>query len=391
MKFLKRPRRSGRKADQRGFTLVELTVTMSVMSVGVLGLLRVSLGGMAVSVGANARTTATAVAAGEIEAMRAVPYQDLGLAASATGFRSSFEGATTVVVASEVAKVVPMGERQQDGLSFAITRDIVWASALIGAGPDIADSAYKRTVVQVDWTDQYGPHQVRQDAGVYPGGLGQYGASTTTTTTPGALIPGAPIGLAAALGPDGSSQVDLTWAQGSPASTTWEIHQSSDNGTTWSTLTTSQPGATSAFSVSGLAQSTTYTFRVRGLLGEQVSAWSTSASATTASAGGVCASLSGSATPSPSSRLASKYLKDNVLVKVNTNGGCAYGLRLRVTPMSGSPAATYTVSMSEVGSEFQYTIAKNTYKWTTGATTFEILDPSNHVITQIAFAVVDAP
>ncbi|MBI1844277.1 MAG: fibronectin type III domain-containing protein, partial [Actinobacteria bacterium] len=239
--------------------------------------------------------------------------------------------------------------------------------------------------------DQYGPHQVRQDAGVYPGGLWEYGAATTTTTTPSALVPGAPAGLAASLGPDGSSQIDLAWAQGAPASTAWEIHQSSDNGTTWTTLTTSQPGATTAFSVSGLAQSTTYTFRVRGLLGDQVSAWSTSASATTTSAGGVCASLSGSATPSPSDRLASKYLEDDVLVKVNTNGGCAYGLRLRFTPGSGSPPSTYTVSMLQVGSEFQYAIAKNAYKWTTGATTFEILDPSNHVITQIAFAVADAP
>lgn len=363
---------------------------MSVMSVGVLGFLRVSLGGMAVTGGANARTTATAVAAGEIEAMRAIPYADLGFATSAGGFRSSFEGATTVVVAPEVARVEPLDEREQDGTVFAVTRDIVWASALLGGGPDVADTAYKRTVVQVAWTDRYGPHQVRQDGGVYPGGLGVHGGPTTTTTAPANLIPGTPVSLAASLGPDASSQIDLTWGQGSPASTTWEIHQSSDNGITWTNLTTSQPGATTSYSVSGLAQATTYTFRVRGLLGDQNSAWSTSASATTASAGGVCASLSGSADPSPSTRAPSKYLDDAVLVKVNTNGGCTYGLRLRFTPGSGSPPTTYTVSMSEVGSEFHYVIAKNAYKWTTGPSTFEVLDPSNHVVTQISFSVTDS-
>lgn len=363
---------------------------MSVMSVGVLGFLRVSLGGMAVTTGANARTTATAVAAGEIEAMRAIPYADLGFATSAAGFRSSFEGATTVVVAPEVARVEPLGVHQQDGMTFTITRDIVWASALLGGGPDMADTAYKRTVVQVAWTDQYGPHEVRQDGGVYPGGLGAYVGSTTTTTAPPALIPGAPVDLSAALGPDASSQIDLVWGQGSPASTTWEIHRSSDNGITWTTVTSSQPGGTTSLSVSGLAESTTYTFRVRGLLGDKVSAWSTSASATTASAGGVCASLSGTADPSPSTRKASKYLEEDVAVKVNTNGGCTYGLRLRFTPGSGSPPTTYIVSMSEVGSEFHYVIPKSAYKWTTGPSTFEILDPSNSVVTQISLSVVDS-
>lgn len=365
---------------------------MSVMSVGILGLLRVSLGGMAVSVGSNARTTATAVASSEIEAMRATTYDKLGFATSSTGYRANFEGATTVVVslaAGEVAQVEPLGVLQQDGLNFGITRDIVWASALIGAGPAVANAAYKRTVVEVSWTDQHGPHKVRQDGGVYPGGLGAYGAPTTTTTPPGPVMPGAPVNLVASLGSNSSSQINLAWDQGSPASTTWEIHQSSNNGVTWTTLTTSQPGATTNFSVSGLAQSTTYTYRVRGLLGTQVSAWSASASATTAAATGVCASLSGSATPSPAKRLSSKYLKTDVLVNVNTNGGCAYGLRIRFTPGDGSPPTTHTLSMSQVGSEFKYTISKNAYKWTTGANTFEILDPSNIVITQIALSVVN--
>lgn len=365
---------------------------MSVMSVGILGLLRVSLGGMAVSVGSNARTIATAVASSEIEAMRAISYDKLGFDTSAAGYRASFEGATTVVVAlvaGEVAQVEPTGVRQQDGLNFGITRDIVWASALIGAGPAVANTAYKRTVVEVSWTDQHGPHKVRQDGGVYPGGLGAYGASTSTTTTPPAIIPGAPVNLVASLGADSSSQINLAWVQGSPASTTWEIHQSSNSGVTWTTLTASQPGTTTNFSVSGLAQSTTYTYRVRGLLGAQTSAWSTSASATTAATSGVCASLSGSATPSPSERLSSKYLKTDVLVNVNTNGGCAYGLRIRFTPGDGSPPTTHTLSMSQVGSEFKYTISKNAYRWTTGSKTFEILDQSNIVITQIALSIVN--
>lgn len=374
---------------ERGFTLVELTVTMSVMSVGVLGLLRVSLGSMTVSVGANARTTATAVASSEIEAMRAVPYDDLGIALGATGFRSSFEGASTVVVSDEVDQVEPTGSRVQDGLSFGVTRDVVWAAAPLGISTELADTAYKRTVVQVSWTDQSGPHLVRQDAGVYPGGLGSYGSATTTTTMPGALIPGAPVSLSAAQGVDASSQIDLTWNQGAPQSSLWEVQQSSDNGLSWTTLTTSQPGATTTFTASSLAQQTTYTFRVRGLLGDQVSAWSTSASATTAASSGVCASLFGSATPSPTKRDPDKRLANDVVVKVNTNGGCTNGLQLRFTPGHGTPPTVYTVAMTQVGSEFTYTIPHNAYKWTTGSKALEILYNTSEVLTQISLSIAD--
>lgn len=387
MKFRKSRCLSNKKTDQRGFTLLELTVTMSVMSVGILGLLRVSLAGMTVSMGANARTTATAVAASEIEALRAIPYADLGFTPSAVGFRASFEGATTVVVPEAVVQVEPTGVLEQDGLSFSVTRDIVWASALVGEGPVVADTAYKRTIVEVSWTDQQGPHHIRQDSGVYPGGLGTYGAAITTTTIPATIVPGAPLNLAAALGADPSSQINLTWTQGTPESTSWTLQQSSDNGTSWTTLTSTQPGSTTNFSVSGLAQSTTYTFRVQGMLGTQISAWSTSAAATTSSASGLCTSLSGSATPSTVKRNPSKYLVEGVQVTVNTNGGCSYGLRLKFYSGSGSVPTPF--AMTQQGSVFKYTINKNDYKWTTGAKTLEILDPSGNVITEISLLVVD--
>src|SRR5207244_12832105 len=168
-----------------------------------------------------------------------------------------------------------------DRISCAISRAIVW----IAVGPNA--SAYKRTTAIVTWADRSGNHSVRQDAEVYPGGLGPYsGATTTSTSTTIACTVDPPSGLTAV--PDASypsSRIDLSWAAGGNAPTTWEVQHALDAAFTQITVdTTTQPGSTTTYVKSGVAPSTTLYFRVRALGCGTSSAWSNTASATTSAA-----------------------------------------------------------------------------------------------------------
>lgn len=80
-----------------------------------------------------------------------------------------------------------------------------------------------------------------------------------------------------------SSQIDLSWADPTSTETGFEIQRSTDN-SNWSTVTTTAADATS-YSNTGLSASTLYYYRIREINAVAVGAWSSSASATTLSAG----------------------------------------------------------------------------------------------------------
>jgi Tfp pilus assembly protein PilV len=360
-----------------------MLVALTVLSVGIFGTMSVFLGTLRTTGIASARTRAASLAAREIEGMRAIPYAAIGFGAS-SGAPATFEGANTVFVTDAAAKTAPTGTPETtEGVTFAITRRITWVSS------GSYTNRYKRVTVFIAWTDEAGSHTVRQDALIYPGGLGPYGGATTTTSTTTPIVPGAPSGLVAT--PDlqnPTTQINLTWVTGTPVATTWEVQHAADATFTSVTVdTTTQPGALTTYNKTGLSPGTTYYWRVRALNGAQTSAWSNTAQGNTqAVVSGPCVAGSANATPSAVKRTNNgqgNKLQEHLYVSVNTTGVCA-NLSIRFTPQSVQQTQAMTAG---AGGVWSTTINKDTWAWNIGQKTIQVVDGTGTVLASIAMQV----
>jgi prepilin-type N-terminal cleavage/methylation domain-containing protein len=368
--------------DDAGFTIIELVVALSVIAVGIFATMQVFLGSLATTAYSDSRTRATALAAREVEGMRAAPYAQVGVSTSAPGYVSSItEGGQTyqtVVVSSPL--ITPQGTPEVvGGVTYAIRRDAVWMP--LGS----ATNAFKRVIATVTWTDRAGTHSVRQDAGVYPGGLGVYGgAGATTTTTAAPSVPSNPTGFTATLNSTSpTTAVDLSWSVGAVAPVYWELHYSSNAGASWVPVTASQPAGTTNYALSGLSSGTAYLFRVRGVNGVLSSQW-VQATATTQAAAPTCTILSAAVSPTSVQKKSNNALADDLNVYVNTSGVCQ-GLKAEL------PTSTpFQVSMLQYGTTFYYIHSKNdTRTWSTGAKTIRILSSTNVQLATISLVVTN--
>lgn len=372
---------SARRGEESGFTIIELVVTLTIIAVGIFGVTQVFLGSLATTAYSDSRTRATAIAAREVEDMRAAPYAQVGFSSTAPGFVSSItEGGvaySTVVVTSPAT--TPQGASEKiGGVTFAVRRDIVWAP--LGS----ATNAFKRVIATVSWSDRSGSYTVRQDAGVYPGGLGVYGgAGATTTTTAAPSVPSNPTGFTATLNSlTPTTAVDLAWSAGTVLPVYWELQYSANAGTTWVPVTASQPSGTTMYALSGLSSGTVYLFRVRGINGTLTSQW-VQATATTQAAVTTCTILSAAVNPTSVQKKNSNALQNDLVVTVNTSGVCT-GLKVEL------PASTtFTATMVQVSTTFSYTEDKNAHSWSTGAKTIRILSASNVQLATISLVVTN--
>src|SRR3989442_677388 len=113
--------------------------------------------------------------------------------------------------------------------------------------------------------------------------LGTSFPSNTASATTLAVAPSSPTGLAATA--VSSSQISLTWTaptdNGGSAITGYKIERSTNGGTTWSTLVANTGNTATAYSDTGLAHTTTYTYRVSAINSIGTSSASSTVSATT--------------------------------------------------------------------------------------------------------------
>lgn len=371
--------------DERGFSLVELIITAAVIAIALFGLMGVFLGSLTASASADARTSAAAIATAELEGLRAIPYEDLGFEATATGYAASFEGATTVTVPAGRAQTTPTGPPVvAKGISFSVTRHIVWGGSDTQATG--YTNAFKRVVALITWTDKSGSHTVRQDSAVYPGGLGPQAVSTTTSTTAAPALSAPSCSSVTRNATNPSRQLDLAWTRNGVQPTSWEIQRrNSDDGVTLAvTETNSLPGATTTWSSSGLTPDSTYTFEIRGLSGASVSPWASCPATSTAAAATPCTQLQGSVTPSPVSRKnkTSTQLKQAITLSLNTSGTCNT-LTVQFAP---SRTTTYTRTLNGNNGTYTLTIGATEYSWATGNHIFRVYSGSTE-IAQIALQV----
>lgn len=373
-------------ADESGFTIIELLVALTVLSIGIVGTASVFLSSLRVTAVAENRTRAVSIASREVEGMRAADYADVGFSALATGFRAGVTEAGNActppatgcfeTVVSSTPTSTPLAPTETvENIDFAIRRDIVWV------GNAISSRAYKRLISRVTWTDNGGAHEIVHDAGFYPGGLGSVATSSTTTSTTAAVAPGAPSNFTATLNSQTpSTAVDLTWQAGTPAASTWGIDASSNGGVTWGTLVTGLPGGNTSYNATALSSGTAYQFRIRGTTGSLSSTYA-SASATTAAASG-CTIGSASVSPATATKKNNNTLFQDLLVTVNTSGTCS-GLKVKY-PATGDPAA---VALAQNGAVFTHTLDKNTYFWTVGSKVIRILSSTGTELAQISLVI----
>lgn len=379
-----------RRGDEGGFTLVELVVALTVMAVGIFGLMRVYGGTLGASSAADVRTSATAIATAELEALRSIPFDDLGFEATAPGYAATWNdgGATfdTVTVAAGRAQTAPTGAGQvRKGETFDVVRRIVWLASSDGTA-----RALKRVVVEVTWADRLGSHTVRQDSAVYPGGRGPDGTTTTTAASAGTLAaPTCTSVTQNATTP--TTALDLTWTATGPSDpASWEIRRraSSESAAQAVTVTSSLPGATRTFTASGLSAGSSYVFELRGLTGTGSgdSAWGACPAAATQGAAPACSFLSASAVSTNGNiavRKKSGGLQDGVSVSVNTSGSCGT-LRLRFTPSGPSPVV---LGLTPTANTYAGSFSKNAYTWSIGNQQLEVLNASSSVVALVSLRV----
>src|SRR5207245_1793192 len=92
-------------------------------------------------------------------------------------------------------------------------------------------------------------------------------SNTASATTIAATAPSPPTGLTATA--VSSSQINLSWTvpsdNGGSAITRYKIENSTDGGTTWSTIVSNTASTGTTYSNTGLVHSTTYTYRVSAI------------------------------------------------------------------------------------------------------------------------------
>ena len=139
-----------------------------------------------------------------------------------------------------------------------------------------------------------------------------------------------------------SSQINLSWnapaSDGGSTITGYEIERSADGGSTWSTITSNTGSAGTTYSDTGLAHSTTYTYRVSAINSVGTSVPSSTASATTFNV-----------VPSPPTGLTATAQ----LLKINLNWNAP-------SDNGGTPITGYMIERSTDNGSTWSTIVSNT-------------------------------
>ncbi len=187
-------------------------------------------------------------------------------------------------------------------------------------------------------------------------------ASATTSSSITTTVPQPPTGLAASA--TSSSAINLSWSapsdNGGSAITGYMIERSTDSGTTWSTIVSNTGSTSTAYSDTGLAPSTTYTYRVSAINAIGTSLPSNTSSATTSS--GITATV-----PQPPTGLAASSTQIST-INLSWNAPASDG---------GSPVIGYQIQRSTNGGSWS-TIVSNTGSTSTTYTDTGLLPLVNY-------------
>jgi len=111
-----------RRWSERGTTLLEVVVTVTLLTGGIFATVSVMDGVANATTSVSRRETALGLARDAMEAMRSVPYDALGISESAEGFVPSFEERDTVRVTG--SSVTPIDKVQAGDATYVITQHV---------------------------------------------------------------------------------------------------------------------------------------------------------------------------------------------------------------------------------------------------------------------------
>ncbi len=180
------------------------------------------------------------------------------------------------------------------------------------------------------------------------------------TGSSSATAPQAPTGLTATT--TSSSQINLSWTapanNGGSAITGYKIARSTDAGTTWSTLVANTASSSATYSNTGLAASTSYTYRVSAINAIGTSPVSNTASATTLS--GTTSTVPQAPTGLAATTVSSSQI--NLSWVAPSNGGSVItGYKIDRSTDSGSTWTTLVANTASVSTTYSNTgLATNT-------------------------------
>jgi prepilin-type N-terminal cleavage/methylation domain-containing protein len=344
------PHSADKSSGDAGFTLVELVVSLTVLAVGIIGMVGVTASAFNLASNTTGRSQALAIGTRELESFRARPYEQIA-----------------------VNGTIPPREEVSGSYKLKITTAITWVAD--GANTQ----AFKRGTVIVSWSDASGAHQVSQTTYFYPGGLGP--AAVTTTTVACGAAPAAPASLTATASiASGTPGVALSWVPAAAPSGTvrfWVV-ESSTTGTFEAPqrITETQPPASTTLHVDALSPNVTYWFRVAASDAcQHRSAWSTEASTAT---GSVPAPSCVIGTPdlSPASVKLSSNTTNAPLVAIptltlNTNGSCT---TLSASYKKKPNASVTTVALVAGAGGIRSTSLSKAGPWSVGDHVIDIVD-----------------
>lgn len=194
-----------RPDDEGGFTLLEIVIAMTIISTSFVTLAHAMAGGMAALSAARQRTVFIELANAEIEGLRAITWEALGVSTLDPDRASAYPGdvydgrnavlldvaamqaadaqipnpptAVSVVTTSPVSGVIT---------PYTIRRWITWSPA---AGPDGA-AQLKHIRITLEWDESgRGARSVTLESIRYPGGLGQVDGSNSAPVAQASVNP----------------------------------------------------------------------------------------------------------------------------------------------------------------------------------------------------------
>ena len=404
-----------------GFTMIELVVALSIFFIVIAPMAAVFYSSIRTAGVASHRTDGAAIASREIEALRAVPYTQVGFYADQPGYVNKFESLDTVTLGATspaTGNLVPQMQPETPdpnaatgyapdpnpanansvvlgNVKFTISRYIVWATAQDPA--TTYTQAYKRLTVIVTWSDQASAlHQVRQDSLLYPGGQGPYsgaaGGPTTTTTT---TAPQPPVislvSVTTPPDPAGQTQLALIWSQTSGGTvTSYTIKYSTDPAMPAGNFTTiAEPPSVTSFTVTGLTANTTYWFVVIANV-ESSPQTSNELSGKTNSAGATCTlgglNVAGATTLSTTGTILANgnKMSEDLTLSWSTTGTCTDGYNVHATDPTNStdPGSPYTLTGS-AGAYSGSVPSSGQHGWAIGLHTFTVWDTTTNKATTV--------
>lgn len=232
--------------DQRGFTLVEISVAISVLLIGMLGAVMMIDTGNAMTSRTKAREGATALARSVLEIARGIPYRELtadqvlselqgrsGLTDARLGMAGhqiesrGFVYTVTPTVCTIDDPVDSLGEADGE-IGLCANSDALGQG---DSGGDRNADDYRRVVVDLAWTLSGANPDSLVQTGVVTNPVGGLGPSVT------ALAPKTPATVEVTSSATTSPSYDVT-TSAVPASVTWSVDgarlgEASGSGTSW--------------------------------------------------------------------------------------------------------------------------------------------------------------